>query len=373
MSKARRAATETPDVTTVTVSPRRGQTSAFGPAVRRAIAPTAIVGLLLATTTLTFVPMGPTDTTSVADPLAAHDARVANRASREFARIPVPFPTPVDASPSAAPTPSISASPSAVASESPAVEAAPASAASTPAETTPPAPVETVAETPAVDWSAEGKDVGSRWSTASVNVRKGPGKDHDVVTTFGEGSKTTITDKHHDGWQQVSLKNGAGWVKASFLTEDEPVKATKAASASSPAASSSSAAASSPASSSSSTSSAGRCAKAGNATNGMTSRTVNVLNQVCANFSSISSYGGYRAGSSGYHGSGQAIDAMVSGEAGWEVARWVRDNASSLGVVEVIYSQKIWTKQRSGDGWRSMSSRGNATANHFDHVHISVG
>ena len=28
--------------------------------------------------------------------------------------------------------------------------------------------------------------------------------------------------------------------------------------------------------------------------------------------------------------------------------------------------------QRSGEGWRGMSDRGNATANHFDHVHISV-
>ena len=105
----------------------------------------------------------------------------------------------------------------------------------------------------------------------------------------------------------------------------------------------------------------------------MKSRTVSVMRQVCSRFSSITSYGGYRAGSSGYHGSGQAIDAMISGEAGWEVARWVRANASSLGVVEVIYQQKIWTSQRSGDGWRSMSSRGSASANHFDHVHISVG
>ena len=105
----------------------------------------------------------------------------------------------------------------------------------------------------------------------------------------------------------------------------------------------------------------------------MKSRTVTVLRKVCAQFPNITSYGGYRAGSSGYHGSGQAIDAMISGDSGWEVARWVRANASSLGVVEVIYSQKIWTTQRSGDGWRSMSDRGGATANHYDHVHVSVG
>ena len=64
---------------------------------------------------------------------------------------------------------------------------------------------------------------------------------------------------------------------------------------------------------------------------------------------------------------------MVSGEAGWEIARWARANASSLGIIEVLYSQQIWTAQRSGDGWRSFSDRGSVSANHYNHVHISVG
>ena len=39
---------------------------------------------------------------------------------------------------------------------------------------------------------------------------------------------------------------------------------------------------------------------------------------------------------------------------------------------EVLYSQKIWTVQRSSEGWRSFSDRGSTTANHYDHVHVSV-
>ena len=97
-----------------------------------------------------------------------------------------------------------------------------------------------------------------------------------------------------------------------------------------------------------------------------------MLRAVCAKFPAVKSYGGYRPGDSGYHGSGRALDIMISGEAGWEIARWARANAGSLGVVEVIYEQKIWTTQRSGDGWRSMSDRGGATANHYDHVHLSI-
>jgi hypothetical protein len=63
---------------------------------------------------------------------------------------------------------------------------------------------------------------------------------------------------------------------------------------------------------------------------------------------------------------------MVSGQLGWEVANWVRANAGSLGVSEVIYAQQIWTVQRASEGWRWQPDRGSATANHYDHVHVSV-
>ena len=76
---------------------------------------------------------------------------------------------------------------------------------------------------------------------------------------------------------------------------------------------------------------------------------------------------------SDFHGSGQAVDSMISNSTvGWQLANWVRANAKRLGVSEVIYSQKIWTVQRGSEGWRSMSDRGSATANHYDHVHVSV-
>ena len=54
------------------------------------------------------------------------------------------------------------------------------------------------------------------------------------------------------------------------------------------------------------------------------------------------------------------------------IAEFVRANASSLGVSYIIYSQKIWSVDRAGEGWRYMSSRGSATADHYDHVHVSV-
>lgn len=92
------------------------------------------------------------------------------------------------------------------------------------------------------------------------------------------------------------------------------------------------------------------------------------------------------ANSDSDHPSGRAVDAMISSaydkykskkakEYGWKLAKWARKNASGLGVKYVIYYGKIWSRQRSDEGWRSYdhpSGASNDTSAHRDHVHISV-
>jgi hypothetical protein len=63
-----------------------------------------------------------------------------------------------------------------------------------------------------------------------------------------------------------------------------------------------------------------------------------------------------------------SASARAHGDA---VAQYAISNASSLGVKYVIWRQRIWDV-RSGGGWRAMEDRGSVTANHYDHVHISV-
>ncbi len=84
----------------------------------------------------------------------------------------------------------------------------------------------------------------------------------------------------------------------------------------------------------------------------------------------ISTYGTLR--SDGEHAQGIAVDIMVSGDAAWQVANFVRQNSSRLGVSYVIHAQNIWSVQRNGEGWRSMEDRGSVTANHYDHVHVTT-
>ena len=50
----------------------------------------------------------------------------------------------------------------------------------------------------------------------------------------------------------------------------------------------------------------------------------------------------------------------------------MRANYAALGVNYVIYSQQIWSVERGGEGWRGDVDRGSTTANHYDHVHVTV-
>jgi hypothetical protein len=106
---------------------------------------------------------------------------------------------------------------------------------------------------------------------------------------------------------------------------------------------------------------------------GLTRDAIRVHRAICARWPQIRSFGGMRADADSFHSSGRAVDVMIpSSSVGHRIAAWVRANHKRLGASQVIFSQHIWTVQRSGEGWRAMSDRGNRTANHYDHVHVSV-
>ena len=198
--------------------------------------------------------------------------------------------------------------------------------------------------------AAELKDsvIGSRYTTSAVKLRKSPSKDAKSVDIVDEAKKLKVTDTVRKGYRQVVVDGKERWVTNEYLSKKKP-SADKTAGIS-----------------------GASCGKSSGIESGLVSNGVKAYRAMCAAFPEVSSFGGRRS-SNDFHGSGQAIDAMISDSAaGWRLANWVRANASRLGVSEVIYSQKIWTVQRSGEGWRGMSDRGSSTANHYDHVHVSV-
>lgn len=329
---------------------------------------------LLAVVGLTLGAVDVSPTIDQADPAGVSTTQLGT--SRDLARAALPSPSasPTTVTPSASPSAvSPSASPSATASVSAVLSAVPSATATATAKSTPKStPTPTPTPTP-VDYQSLGAVAGTQFATAAVYVRTGPGKGFDTVTTLAEDEPIAVTKRAVDGWQQVVVSKKSGWVKASFLTAEKPVVKTPTPASTSSASASGATGSSGSGSSGSGGASTAQCAKAGDLESHLTSRTVTVLRTVCAKFDGVSSYGGYRPGAGSYHGSGQAIDVMVSGDYGQQIADWARANASSLGIIEVIYEQKIWTTQRAGEGWRAMSDRGSVSANHYDHVHISVG
>ncbi|MFI0481090.1 hypothetical protein [Actinomadura sp. 9N215] len=115
--------------------------------------------------------------------------------------------------------------------------------------------------------------------------------------------------------------------------------------------------------------------------NSMTARMRTALLAIDGRFGPFPAIGCSRPGDPQDHGSGRACDFMestggkmpsASAQAhGDQVAQYVISNASRLGIKYVIWKQRIYDMRGSG-GWRQMEDRGSITANHYDHVHVSV-
>jgi uncharacterized protein YgiM (DUF1202 family) len=200
------------------------------------------------------------------------------------------------------------------------------------------------------------KVVDTKYVTASLNVRTGPSFESDVVDVVSTGDKVSVTRAIHNGFRFISYNDRGRWISNKYLSDKKPaVQSSGGGTTSSGGGISSSS-----------------CSKSSSIESGLVPNAIKVYRAICARYPQVSSFGGRRS-SGGFHGTGQAVDVMISNSSvGWDIANWTRANAGKLGVSEVIYSQKIWTVERSSEGWRPMSDRGSASANHYDHVHVSV-
>lgn len=98
--------------------------------------------------------------------------------------------------------------------------------------------------------------------------------------------------------------------------------------------------------------------------------------EIAAKFG-ITNIGGYRAGDPDDHGKGLAVDVMVptNSELGDQVAQYAIDNMDRAGISYIIWKQQFYMPVNNIYGpantWNQMPDRGDDTANHNDHVHIS--
>lgn len=206
---------------------------------------------------------------------------------------------------------------------------------------------------------------GSMYATTELNIRSGPGDDYDVVDTVETGTKLKVTDETDGEWTEIVYEDESRWVTSEYLAKKKP--ADEAEDDDSDADDSGS-----DDGESSGGLSTAECASGSSVESGINENAIAVHRAVCAEFPEVTSFGGLRPGDDGEHGTGQALDIMITGSTGDEIADFVRSNAGALGVSEVLWEQQIWTVERSSEGWRPMEDRGSTTANHFDHVHVTV-
>jgi hypothetical protein len=188
-----------------------------------------------------------------------------------------------------------------------------------------------------------------RWTTTRLNVRSRPGESSKLLAVVDARVRVLVTGRVRGQWAEIAWKERTVWVLKTYLarTKPKPTIAPPAGVSGAP------------------------CPDGSSVENGLQPNTVKLYRAVCAAFPAVNAWGG-RTGSGGDHGSGHALDIMCTGSLGDAIASYVRSHASSFGVSEVIWQQHIWSVQRSSEGWRPMEDRGSTTANHYDHVHVSV-
>ena len=103
---------------------------------------------------------------------------------------------------------------------------------------------------------------------------------------------------------------------------------------------------------------------------GLTQNAMGVLAAVKASFPGMTNIGGVRPDSMPDHPSGRALDLMTNDRSyGDAIANMLISRAGELNIEYIIYAQRVWLPS---SGWRAMEDRGSATANHYDHVHVTV-
>jgi len=188
----------------------------------------------------------------------------------------------------------------------------------------------------------------TKWATADLNVWLSADPGSRVVGLVHAGDKVRLTGQVLHGFAEISDHGDSRFVHVAYLSDQEPApEPTEMGLADTP------------------------CPGTESVTSGLVPAAISVYEAVCHNFPQITSYGGYD--DHGEHATGKAIDIMTSDPSvGYPIAEFLKAHAADLDIYDIIYRQHIWTPERASEGWRLMPDRGSATANHYDHVHVSV-
>lgn len=189
----------------------------------------------------------------------------------------------------------------------------------------------------------------TRWATTALNLWSTSSDAAKQVGEIDRAEKVKATGREVNGRVEVVVDGTTRWVTEGHLAKKKPAAVAPAAPVVSDAA----------------------CANS-SVESGLKANTVKLYRSLCAAFPEVTTYGGMAGRVE--HNTGNAIDVMVYNDKalGDRIAAWTLKNAATFDLYDIIWYQRIWTPVRSSEGWRQMASRGGATANHIDHVHIGT-
>ncbi|HMI34191.1 MAG TPA: SH3 domain-containing protein [Propionibacteriaceae bacterium] len=190
------------------------------------------------------------------------------------------------------------------------------------------------------------KIIGTRYAAATLNIRSTYADKYRLITEVPRGTELMITGVVKNGRMQIIFEKAVRWVTAKYLSKSAPRSIPSSWLA---------------------------------VERGLKPNAIKVHRAMRARFPQITVYGGVRPSVIPDHEQGRALDCMIpnyqsaSGKAlGNEAAAWTKANARSLGINYVIWNQHIWNITRDSEGWRFMADRGSDSANHMNHIHITV-
>ena len=184
------------------------------------------------------------------------------------------------------------------------------------------------------------------WTAEDLNLWTGPGEDAAKVGLLDSLEKVLVTGRREAGRVEVVVNGKSRWVTAGYLTDEKPEKPEAGPSL------------------------GGACTNGTSIDAGRASlydvhqrrlrqlARDHVLRHVAQATASTA-----RAAPS---------TSWSAATTGWADRGVPPRQLRQLGIEYIIYSQKIWSVERGGEGWRWMSDRGSTTANHYDHVHVTV-
>jgi hypothetical protein len=187
-----------------------------------------------------------------------------------------------------------------------------------------------------------------RWTTTDLNLWSSAAAGAQQVGEVATGHRVLLTGRTAGGRVELVVDGKSRWVTAGYLSDSKPAPGVTAAAGLSMA----------------------PC-PGPSVEYRLTPSAVYVYRSVCHAFPQITSYGGWD--NHGEHVSGKALDIMTSDVTlGNAIAAFLQQHAAELHLYDILWRQHIWTPVRASEGWRPFADRGSPTANHMDHVHVSV-